>query len=96
MAILYKVAPLSYSIGKFLIKITSFGLPNIVAGRKIVREFIQEAAEPASMCDEMLRLLDDQDYRKKMEQDLKEVRQLLGDPGCSVRVSDMIAEMLSA
>jgi len=96
MAILYKVAPLSYRIGKLLIKITSFGLPNIVAGREIVREFIQEAAEPASMCDEVLRLLDDHDYRKNMEQDLKEVRQLLGAPGCSVRVSDMIAEMLSA
>ena len=96
MAILYKVAPLSYHIGKILIKISSFGLPNIVAGRKIVQEFIQDGAEPVPLCDEMLRLLDDQDYREKMEQDLQEVRQLLGEPGCSVRVSNMIAEMLSA
>ncbi len=96
MAILYKVAPLSYRIGKLLIKIKSVGLPNIVAGRKIVQEFIQETAEPHSMGDEVLRLLDDQVYRKKIEQDLAEVRQLLGDPGCSVRVSAMIAEMLSA
>ncbi len=96
MAILYKVAPLSYHIGKFLIKISSFGLPNIVADRKIVREFIQDDAEPALLCDEMLKLLDDQDYRKRMKQDLLEVRQLLGEPGCSVRVANMIAEMLSA
>ena len=96
MAILYKVAPLSYHIGKILIKISSFGLPNIVAGRKIVQEFIQDGAEPVPLCDEMLRLLDDQDYREKMDQDLQEVRQLLGEPGCSVRVSNMIAEMLSA
>jgi lipid-A-disaccharide synthase len=96
MAILYKVAPLSYHIGKFLIKISSFGLPNIVAGRKVVREFLQDGAEPAPLCDEMLRLLDDQDYREKMKQDLQQVRQLLGEPGCSVRVSHIIAEMLSA
>lgn len=95
MAILYKVAPLSYHIGKFLIKISSFGLPNIVAGRKIVREFIQDGADPEPLCMEMLRLLDDQDYREKMEHDLQEVRQLLGQPGCSVRVADIIAEMLT-
>ena len=96
MAILYKVAPLSYHIGKLLIKISSFGLPNIVAGRKIVQEFLQDGAEPEPLSVEMLRLLDDQDYREKMKQDLQEVQLLLGEPGCSVRVSNMIAEMLSA
>ena len=95
MAILYKVAPLSYFIGKLLIKIKSVGLPNIVAGRKIIYEFIQDAAIPGPLSDEVLRLLDDQDYRKKIEQDLQEVRQLLGEPGCSVRVSAIIAEMLA-
>ncbi len=93
MAILYKVAPLSYAIGKRLIKIKYVGLTNIVAGRGIVREFIQEAAEPASMCREVLRLLEDHDYIEAMHQDLEEVRQLLGKPGCSVRVADIAAEM---
>ncbi|MDX2478829.1 MAG: lipid-A-disaccharide synthase [Desulfuromusa sp.] len=93
MAILYKVAPLSYAIGKRLIKIEYAGLTNIVAGRGIVREFIQEAAEPVSMCREILRLLDDQDYIETMRQDLAEVCQLLGEPGCSVRVADIALDM---
>ncbi|MFK5925639.1 MAG: lipid-A-disaccharide synthase [Desulfuromusa sp.] len=93
MAILYKVAPLSYAIGKRLIKIEYAGLTNIVAGRGIVREFIQDAAEPISMCHEVLRLLDDQKYIATMCQDLTEVRQLLGEPGCSVRVAEIAAEM---
>ena len=93
LAILYKVAPLSYRIGKLLIEIKYVGLPNIVAGRRIVQEFIQDAAEPTAMGDEILRLLDDQDYIETMQQDLKEVRQSLGGPGCSVRVSSIAAEM---
>ncbi|RLB71958.1 MAG: lipid-A-disaccharide synthase, partial [Deltaproteobacteria bacterium] len=93
LAILYKVAPLSYRIGKHLIKIKYIGLPNIVAGRRIVQEFIQDAAEPTAMGGEILRLLDDQDYIETMQQDLKEVRQSLGGPGCSVRVSSIAAEM---
>lgn len=93
MAILYKVAPLSYAIGRRLIKVEYAGLTNIVAGRGVVREFIQEAAEPVSMCRELLRLLDDLEYIETMRQDLAEVRHLLGEPGCSVRVAGIAAEM---
>ena len=93
MAILYKVAPLSYAIGKRLIKIEFAGLTNIVAGRGVVREFIQDAAEPAAMSREVLRLLEDQDYIETMCRDLDEVRQLLGEPGCSERVAAIAAEM---
>ena len=96
MAILYKVAPLSYAIGKRLIKIEYAGLTNIVAGRGIVREFIQDAAEPETMCSEVLSLLEDRDYIETMHEDLEEVQQLLGAPGCSVRVADIVAEMCAA
>ena len=94
MAILYKVAPLSYQIGRRLIKIEFAGLTNIVAGKGIVREFIQDAAEPEALCREMLRLLDDQDYISLMRQELDRVRTLLGEPGCSLRVANMAAEMV--
>jgi len=93
MAILYKVAPLSYAIGKRLIKIEYAGLTNIVAGRGIVREFIQDDADPAMMCAEVMRLLDDEKYIATMCHDLDEVRQLLGEPGCSLRVAGIAAEM---
>jgi lipid-A-disaccharide synthase len=94
MAILYKVAPLSYVIGKRLIKIEFVGLTNIVAGRGIVREFIQDAADPEIMSLEILRLLDDEGYRRQMLADLAEVRERLGQPGSSERVADIIAAMI--
>jgi len=93
LALLYKIAPLSYVVGKRLIKIEFAGLTNIVAGRGVVREFIQDAAEPASMCCEILRLLGDSAYNEKVKSDLNTVKELLGKPGCSRRVADIVAEM---
>ncbi|WP_224746958.1 lipid-A-disaccharide synthase [Pelovirga terrestris] len=94
MAIVYKVAPLSYAIGRRLIKIPFAGLPNIIAGRDIVREFIQDDAQPEALKDELLRLLDDVAYIQQMRDDLVLVQKRLGAPGCSIRVADMVAEMV--
>ncbi len=95
MAILYKISPLSYAIGKRLVKISFAGLTNIVAGREIVREFIQDAAEPSAMCDEINRLLDDDSYSSDVREKLNEVRHLLGSPGCSERVVGIIGNLLA-
>ena len=96
MAIVYKVAPLSYVIGRRLIKIPYAGLPNIIADREIVREFIQDDAQPDALKAEMLRLLNDQSYVQQVRDDLSLVRKRLGAPGCSARVADMVADMVGA
>ena len=96
MAIVYKVAPLSYAIGRRLIKIPYAGLPNIIADREIVREFIQDDAQPDALKAEMLRLLNDQSYVQQVRDDLSLVRKRLGAPGCSARVADMVADMVGA
>jgi lipid-A-disaccharide synthase len=93
MAVVYKVAPLSYAIGRRLIRIPFAGLPNIVAGRQVVREFIQDAADPLALCAEIARILDDPVYAGQIRAGLAEVRRQLGAPGCSLRVAEMIAEM---
>jgi len=95
LAIVYKVAPLSYAIGRRLIKIPYAGLPNIIAGKEIAREFIQGAATPANLTAELLRLLDDRAYAARLRQDLAAVKQAMGGPGCSARVAKMAAEMVA-
>ncbi|MFO7813077.1 MAG: lipid-A-disaccharide synthase, partial [Pelovirga sp.] len=67
---------------------------NIVAGREIVREFIQDDAEPALLAAEMQRLLNDAEYIQQVCDDLSCLRKQLGTPGCSDRVADMVADML--
>lgn len=94
MAILYKISPFSYEIGRRLIKIPYAGLTNIVAGKGIVREFIQDDAEPCALKDEILRLLDDSEYANVMRNDLEQVKQQLGQPGCSEKVAKIIHDLV--
>lgn len=93
MAIVYKMAPLTYAIGKRLVKVPHIGLANIVAGEGVVREFIQEAATPEAVGSEILSILDDSDYESRIRQGLSKVRQRIGEPGCSRRVAQMASEM---
>lgn len=94
MAIVYRMSPLSYWILKPLVSIDYVGLPNIVAGRGIVREFIQGDARPELICDEVDRLLTDSAYRDKMLMDLKDVREKLGPGGGAENVAAVADEML--
>lgn len=94
LAIVYRMAPLTYAIGKRLVKVPHIGLVNIVAGREVVREFIQHEATPAKLAAEIGRLLDDDDYAARMRADLAGVRAQLGAPGCSARVARMLLELL--
>ncbi len=94
MVIIYKLNPVTYTVGKRLINVPYIGLPNIVAGRKIVREFIQNDATPDAICEELLRLLNEDAYAARVRKDLAEVGSQLGQPGCSERVADMVTEMI--
>ncbi|HNG58829.1 MAG TPA: lipid-A-disaccharide synthase [Cellvibrionaceae bacterium] len=57
MVIAYKVAPVSYWIYKRLVKVSMIGLPNLLAGEKIVPEFIQDAATTDNLCQALGELL---------------------------------------
>ena len=95
MAVLYKAAQLSYLVGSWLVKIPHFSLVNIVAGSEVVREFLQQRANPQALSDEILQLLDNHEYRQRVTDGLDAVCEQLGKPGCSERVARMAAEMVS-
>lgn len=92
--IMYKVSALSYWIGRRVVKIPFIGLVNIVAGREIVKEFIQERASAEEMFPEVERCLFDEVYRGQMIAELNEVRGMLGGPGAAERTAQMILEMV--
>ena len=95
MVIAYRVSPLSYWIGRAMIRVKWIGLVNLVAERSVVPELIQKEATGEKMAAEALRILGDEPYRKAMIQGLAEVRQKLGSPGASERVARMALEMMA-
>lgn len=96
MAILYKMSAISYAIARRLVRVDHIGLPNIVAGERIVPEFIQDEATPQALADEALKVLNDEDYAGKIRQSLRQVREKLGTPGCSRRVAEMLIDLLQS
>ena len=94
MVIAYRLAPLSYWLGKQLVKIPFIGLPNIIAGKSIAKELIQDALTAENLADEIERLLYDAGYRQTALQALQRVKGLLGKGGGSKNMADLALEML--
>jgi lipid-A-disaccharide synthase len=92
--ILYKTAWSTFFLGRWLIQIPYIGLVNVVAGRKIVPEFIQHEIRAETIAQEAAYLLEHQDLREKMILDLKEVQSKLGPPGAARRAAEAVLEFL--
>jgi lipid-A-disaccharide synthase len=94
MAIVYKTSWLSYILIRPLVRIDFAGLPNIVAGKLIVKEFIQQDAQPEAIASEIDRILTDDAYQSRMRNNLREVKEKLGKGGGSERLAQVADEML--
>lgn len=95
MTVMYKVSQLTYRLARRLVKIPYISLPNIVAGRKIVTEYLQHEASVPSLVGEVRRLLEEEDYRQNKLVELTELRAMLGQAGCSTRVAALLTGMMS-
>jgi lipid-A-disaccharide synthase len=94
MVIVYKLAPITYWLGRLLVSTVFIGLPNIIAGKSIVKELIQHEATAENMADEIKRLLNDTGYYTQMREDLAEVKTSLGQGGGSKNMALLALEML--
>ncbi len=95
MVIAYKLAPITYRLGRLLVKAPFIGLPNIIAGNGIIKEFIQHEASPDNLAAEVLRILTDKAYNADMRDNLSQVKQRLGPGGASKTMADLVLEMLA-
>jgi len=94
MVIVYKLAPITYWLGRWLVNIPFIGLPNIVAGKAIVKELIQHEATPKNLAVEVQRILSDVQYAAQMRENLSQVKKLLGQGGGSKNMAELALEML--
>lgn len=91
--LIYKVASVTYGIGKLLVKIDYIGLPNIMARRRIIPELLQGEVTPENVERELANILDNEAVYTQMKADLAQVKVELGAPGAVQRVADVIASV---
>lgn len=91
--LIYKVASLTYVIGKLLVNIDHIGLPNIMAKRRIIPELLQGEVTPENVERELANILDHEAVYTQMKADLAQVKAELGAPGAVQRVADVIASV---
>lgn len=90
----YRTSPVTYAIARRVVKIPQIGLVNVVAGREVSREFVQEAFVPGAVADALEPLLDRSGpARAEALAALATVRASLGTPGAPDRVAAMALEL---
>jgi lipid-A-disaccharide synthase len=97
LIVAYRTGRISYALAKRLVKVPHIGLVNVVAGREVAREFIQNDVVPAKMADALAQLLKkDGPQRLEVLGGLAEVRAKLGSPGAADRVARMASDLVGA
>ncbi|MBU4252599.1 MAG: lipid-A-disaccharide synthase [Candidatus Omnitrophica bacterium] len=92
--IVYKTNLLNYLLYRPQIKIPYIGMVNIVAGKRIVPEFIQFSAQPKMIAKSIIELLQNPLSADRMIQDLKTVKDSLGEPGAAGRAAKLILDFI--
>jgi len=96
MFVLYKTSPLTYYLAKSLINIPDIGLVNVVAGKRIVPEFVQGGCEPAAIAREADRHLSHPEVLMNMKTELANIRQKLGAEGASRKNAQTVLELIDS
>ncbi len=94
MVVVYKVTALTAILAKPLVRTKFFAMANLIAGRAVVTELIQEKFTAQAAARELQRLLASEDARAELRRGLAEVREKLGPPGAVERAAAAIASLL--
>jgi lipid-A-disaccharide synthase len=84
------VNPITYFVGKRVVKVEYLSLLNVMAGEKIVPEFLQDELTPGAVAQEALELLNNPQRREAMKRRVSEIVATLGEPGASQRAAQAI------
>ena len=91
MVVVYRLSTLTYALGRPFVNVPHYAMVNLIAGRAVVKELIQNDFRPDAVATEALGLLEDPIRREAVRKGLSEVRERLGPPGASARTAALVA-----
>jgi lipid-A-disaccharide synthase len=94
MVVIYRVSPITAGILRHMIRTPFIGMVNLIAGRQVAPELIQDAFTPQAVESEVHRLLESDEARAEAKAGLAEVRAKMGPGGAIERAADIFAGML--
>jgi lipid-A-disaccharide synthase len=95
MIVIYRLALLSWLLGRMIVKVPYIALANLVAGEEVVPEFIQSAVNPNALAEEAVRILTDEARREQIIRQLETVRRSLGPGGATARTARLALSLMS-
>lgn len=94
MIIVYRVSLSTWAVARSLVRLKHSGLPNIIAGREIVPEYLQSRVTPELIAAKAIRMLLDGSSLERQREELRRVRSSLGPPGAPARVAELICRLI--
>lgn len=94
MVVVYRVSRTTALVLRGMVRTPFFSMVNLIAGRRVVPELIQDDFTPPLLAQEVARLLESGEAREQMKRGLSEVRSRLGPGGAIERAAQIIAQML--
>ncbi|MBS1127349.1 MAG: lipid-A-disaccharide synthase [Nitrospirae bacterium] len=93
LVVVYKLFPLTYWIGRMIVKVKHVSLVNILSGRGVVKELLQSEATTLNIVHELGKILSGGSYTKRMMDAYARIREIYSSQNASERVADMAEEM---
>ncbi len=94
MVVVYRVSTLTWLLGRILVRTPFVSLPNLLAGRRVVRELLQREMTPLGIASEMKGLLPKEEGRERMLAEFSAIRAKLGEPGAAKRVAKEVLGLM--
>lgn len=92
--VLYALSPITYWLGRRVVKIKNIALANIVLGETVFPELIQREANPRNVVNALNQLLFDKQHYEKTRNELARIKSILGEPGASDHAAELIIDFL--
>jgi len=92
----YKTSMISYLIGRILIKVKHISLENLIAGKQVVKELIQQDFNLPKISRELKKVLFNMECRNTQIEEFKKIRVMLGEEGASARAAELMVKYLKA